>query len=177
MSAQAGPIELPADALVLLIGASGAGKSSFAARCFSADAVLSSDAYRARVAGDEADQSASDAAFQLLHAAASERLAMGWLTVIDATNVRHDARLPLLEAADRFGRPPVAVVFDVSLAQCLERNTRRVGRSVPARIVRRQHRMMLRALPYLAAEGLKVYRLSGAEAVDGATVSVVDVPE
>jgi hypothetical protein len=37
--------------------------------------------------------------------------------------------------------------------------------------------MMLRALPYLAAEGLKVYRLSGAEAVDGATVSVVDVPE
>ena len=45
-------LEIPDPSLVLLVGAAGAGKTTFAARHFPPDEVLSSDAYRALVSGD-----------------------------------------------------------------------------------------------------------------------------
>ena len=86
ISAMASPlatIALPADALVLLIGPAGSGKTSLAARLFQPDAVLSSDALRAELSGDPANQAVSRLAFRLLHDRASRRLAAGRLTVID----------------------------------------------------------------------------------------------
>jgi len=49
-------IELPEPCLVVLIGAAGSGKSTLAARLFAPDEVLSSDANRALLTGDAADQ-------------------------------------------------------------------------------------------------------------------------
>ena len=54
-------IRIPNSALVLLIGASGSGKSTFASRHFDAPTVISSDQLRGAFAGDEADQHATDA--------------------------------------------------------------------------------------------------------------------
>jgi predicted kinase len=162
VSAEQIQIVLPADALVLLIGPAGSGKSTFAARHFPAAAVLSSDAFRGLVSGNRADQSATQAAFRLLHDAADQRLARGLLTVIDATNVRHEARDALVELAERHERPQVAIVFDLSVAECLARNANRpVGQVVPSRAVRRQHRLFQRAVPHLGAEGFRVVRLRG----------------
>jgi len=163
-------IQVPAGALVLLVGPAGSGKSTFAQRHFAPDEVVSSDAYRAVVSGDEADQSATDAAFRLLHRRVEERLARGLLTVVDATNVLHWARQPLLQLAVRHGRPAVAIVFDVDLEQALSWNEARRGRHVPPSVVRRQHRLMLRSLPHLAEEGLSVHVLSGALGVSAAEV-------
>ena len=56
-------IDIADPSLVVLIGAAGAGKSTFAARHFADDEVLSSDRYRRLVSGDEADQAATRAAF------------------------------------------------------------------------------------------------------------------
>ena len=75
---------LPDDALVLLIGPSGSGKSTWAAKRFRHDQILSSDAFRALVAGDAADQSATADAFKVLHLVAKSRLRRGLLTVVDA---------------------------------------------------------------------------------------------
>ena len=167
-------ITLPASALVLLVGPAGSGKSTFARRHFPPDAVLSSDAFRAVVSGNEADQSATEAAFRMLHAAADLRLARGLLTVVDATNVTQAAREPLLAMAERHGRPAVAICFELSLAECLAWNALRPGRMVPARVVRRQHATFLRAVPHLTAEGFHVERLHGPRDVSEARVSLAE---
>ena len=146
-------LSLPADALLVLIGPSGAGKSTFAARHFAPTQILSSDAMRAMVADDPGDQAATDAAFELLHAALEHRLARGRLTVVDATNVESWARSRLVAAARRHARPAVALVFDLPLAICLERNEARGDRRIPPAAVRRQHARLDSSLTSLAGEG------------------------
>jgi predicted kinase len=144
---------LPKDALVVLIGPAGSGKSTFAARHFQPTAVLSSDAFRAIVSDDPDDQDATADAFRLLYAAVRARLRRGRLTVIDATNVVPSARAAALSVARRYGRPAVAIVFDRPLEVCLAWNAARTGRSVPGATVRHHHRLMERAVPGLASEG------------------------
>jgi hypothetical protein len=63
--------------LIVLIGAAGAGKSSWAAAHYPAEQVLCLDQLRAVVSGDECDQDATGAAVELLLAAVHYRLATG----------------------------------------------------------------------------------------------------
>ncbi|MEX1297209.1 MAG: AAA family ATPase [Candidatus Limnocylindrales bacterium] len=155
---------LPSDALVLLVGPSGSGKSTWAGARFAPGAVLSSDAFRALVAGDAADQSATADAFKVLHTVARARLRRGLLTVVDATNLTEGARRSLLRLAARAERPAVAVAFAVSLERCLAQNAARPGRRVPDEVVRRHHRDMQRALEHLPREGFaRVHILGDAE--------------
>jgi predicted kinase len=144
------PITIPAGALVALVGVSGSGKSTFAARHFGPTQVLSSDAFRAIVADDPADQRASRAAFELLHLAARRRLERGRLTVIDATSVSRAARTGLVRLARSTRRPAVAIVLDPPLAVCLARNAARLDRTVAEDVVHRQHAELKR---WLAADG------------------------
>lgn len=104
---------IPDPSLVLLVGAAGAGKSTLAARLFAADEIVSSDALRAVVSGDEADQRASAVAFRILHRTLDRRLPNGLLTVVDATNVVAAHRRPLITRAMAAGFPLVAIVLDV----------------------------------------------------------------
>ena len=108
--------------------------------------------FREMVADDASDQTASRDAFQLLHAVARARLQRGLLTVIDATNLQRSARKPLLALAARFGRPAVAVVFDVPLDVLLERNANR-ARSVPEDVIRRHHGLMAAPVADIETEG------------------------
>jgi protein phosphatase len=169
-------IAVPAGALVVLVGVSGSGKSTFAAAHFKPTQVLSSDAFRAIVADDPADQRASRAAFELLHLAARRRLERGRLTVVDATSVSRAARTGLLGLARSTRRPAVAIVLDPPLSVCLARNAERVDRIVAEEIIRRQHVELQRWLAVeggLIAEGFaSVHRLANpAAAVELAIAS------
>src|SRR5260370_42039294 len=95
-------ISIPELSLVLLIGPSGSGKSSFARNHFLLTEVVSSDFCRALVADNENDQSATGDAFDLLHAIVRKRLSRGKLTVIDATNVQPEARKSLIALAKEY---------------------------------------------------------------------------
>lgn len=104
---------LPDPSLVVLIGAAGSGKSTLATRLFAPDEIVSSDALRAVVSGDEADQTASRIAFRILHRTVARRLAAGRFTVVDATNVVASVRRPLIASARAAGLPVTAIVFDL----------------------------------------------------------------
>src|SRR5450759_3482391 len=97
MTTQLSGSSIAQGALVVLIGPSGSGKSTFAQQHFKPTQVVSSDACRAMVADDEADQAATTAAFAVLHCIVEQRLRAGRLTVVDATNVQAKARRPLLD--------------------------------------------------------------------------------
>jgi protein phosphatase len=118
-------LEIPELSLVVLVGAAGSGKSTFAARQFRPSEVLESDAFRAMVADDPADQLASPDAFEVLHLVAAKRLARRRLTVVDATNLQAHARRPLRELAGRYHCALVAIVFDLPEEVCQQWNRRR----------------------------------------------------
>ncbi|MGW3419651.1 polynucleotide kinase-phosphatase [Streptomyces phaeochromogenes] len=158
--------------LVVLIGASGSGKSTFARKHFKPTEVISSDFCRGLVADDENDQSASGDAFDVLHYIAGKRLAAGRRTVVDATNVQQESRKQLIELARKYDVLPIAVVLDVPEEVCAERNASRTDRAdMPRRVIQRHTRELRRSLRHLEREGFrKVHVLRGVEEAESAEV-------
>lgn len=158
--------------LVLLIGPAGSGKSTFAARHFKPTEVISSDWCRALVSDNPNNQAVTPDAFKLVHLLAELRLKRRRLAVVDATNVGRADRSPLLQIAAERRRPVTAIVFDVPLDLCLERDAARAERRVGAIRIGRQWDALQRNLPLLADEGYAaVHVLRTAEDLD--TVRVV----
>jgi protein phosphatase len=175
----AGPIlRLPEPSLVVLVGAAGAGKSTLAARLFPPDAILSSDALRARISGDEADQRATRTAFAILDRQLDARLAAGRTTVVDATSVTPFARRGLLRRAAAHGVPAIALVLDLEPALVLARNAKRPGRVVPEPAVRRQLAELAASLrDGLEVEGFAaVHVVRTAASLDALSVERATVP-
>lgn len=158
--------------LVVLVGASGSGKSTFARRHFRATEVISSDFCRGLVSDDENDQSATRDAFDVLHYIAGKRLAAGRRTVVDATSVQSDARRALIDLARAHDVLPIAVVLDVPEEVCAARNAARTDRAdMPRRVIARHIRELRRSLRQLEREGFrKVHVLRGVEEIENATV-------
>ena len=164
-------LQVPGDALVLLIGIAASGKSTFAARHFLPTEVLSSDALRAMITDDPHAQGATDDAFDLLHRLLAMRLRRGRRTVVDATNVEGWARAELLGIARRHRRPVVAIVLDLPLDVAMERNLGRPQPRPPNAALRRQHRWLQDTLVELPHEGLAaIHHLRTPADVDAASV-------
>src|SRR5579883_339916 len=164
-------IMIPEFSLVVLVGSSGSGKSTFARQHFKATEVLSSDFCRGLVSDDENDQKATKAAFEVLHFVAAKRLAAGKLTVIDATSVQAEDRKPLLNLARQYHALTVAVVFHLPEKLCLERNQLRPDRDFGPHVIRRQQMQLRRSLRGLREEGLHhCYVLTSPEQVDAVTI-------
>ncbi|WBA43315.1 polynucleotide kinase-phosphatase [Hymenobacter canadensis] len=168
MSQNTTSLKLPELSLVLLIGTSGAGKSTFARRLFQATEIVSSDQCRALVADDENDQSATPEAFALLHYLVGLRLKRGLLTVVDATNVQPEARKTLIQLARDYHVLPTAVVLDVPDRLAEDRNRQRAERQHLGRhVIPNQRQQLRRSLKSLKQEGFRhVYHLRGPEEID-----------
>jgi len=164
-------ITIPDLALVVLVGASGSGKSTFAKLRFKPYETLSSDFCRGLVSNEENDQGATNAAFATLHFIAAQRLERGLLTVVDATNVQPEARKPLVELARKYHVLPVAIVFDLPERVCQDRNAHRPDRAFGPHVVRNQNSQLRRSLRNLQREGFRhVYVLRSVEEVDAAVI-------
>jgi protein phosphatase len=148
-------LAVPELSLVVLIGVSGSGKSTFARAHFKPTEVISSDFCRGLVADDENDQSATTQAFELLNYIVGLRLAAGRLTVVDATNVQPDARRKLVALAREHDVLPVAIVLDLPERLCLDRNSGRPDRNFGEHVVRRQRDQLRRGLKGLQREGFR----------------------
>ena len=168
-------LEVPALSLVLLVGATGSGKSTFGRAHFKPTEVISSDYCRGLVADDENDQAATPDAFDVLDYIVGKRLAAGRLTVVDATNVQPDARRKLVALAREHDVLPVAIVLDLPERLCADRNATRPDRQFGPQVLRRQRDQLRRGLKGMQREGIRiVHTLRSAEEV--AAVELVRTP-
>jgi protein phosphatase len=132
-------LRIPNLSLVVLIGCSGSGKSTFARKHFAASEILSSDFCRGLVSNDENSQDATTDAFDVLRYIAGKRLRRGLLTIIDATNVQPESRKPLVALAREHDVLPVAIVLNLPERDCQERNTLRPDRQFGPHVIRNQN--------------------------------------
>jgi predicted kinase len=145
-------LDLCGPVLVVLVGAAGSGKSTWARANFAPTEIVRTDELRARVCDDEADQDATADAGAIAHLIIAARLARGRRTVVDATNTTRLARGALLGLAAANGVDARAVVTTTPLPVCLARNNRR-ARHVPEAVLRAQHTAAAACVPGLAGEG------------------------
>jgi protein phosphatase len=165
-------IAVPEMGLVLLVGVSGSGKSTFGARHFLPTQVISSDFCRGLVADDENDQSATPDAFDVLHYIVGTRLRRGLLTVVDATNVQRDARAALVKLAKSHDVLVDAIVLDVPEQVAIGRNRDRADRQFGDHVVNRQRRDLKRSLKGMRKEGFRrVHELHGVDEIEAVTVT------
>ncbi|WP_326610056.1 polynucleotide kinase-phosphatase [Streptomyces scopuliridis] len=166
------PLPVPDLSLVVLIGATGSGKSTFARSRFKPTEVVSSDFCRGLVSDDENDQSATGDAFDVLHYIVGKRLAAGRLTVVDATNVQPESRKRLVRLAREHDVLPVAIVLDLPEEVCAARNAGRPDRAgMPRHVIKRHRGELRRSLRGLEREGFRrVHILRGEREVESAEI-------
>ncbi|MDR5700211.1 polynucleotide kinase-phosphatase [Agromyces aerolatus] len=164
-------LRIPQMALVLLIGSSGSGKSTFAREKFAPFETLSSDFFRGLVSNDENDQAATASAFEALRFVAAQRLTAGLLTVVDATNVRSEDRRGFVELARAHDVLPVAIVLDVPERICIDRTEARADRAFGVGVIKRQQDALRRSMRGLGREGFRrIHILGGVEEIEAATI-------
>jgi protein phosphatase len=159
-------IAIPSPAVVVLIGAAGAGKSTLARRLFGPDEILSSDELRGAIRGDPTDQSVTRVAFSILHRELVRRLALRRTVVVDATNLTHAGRVAILRRAAIAGVPVIAIVLVPPAADVHARNAARPTGVVPREAVDRQ----LAAAAALGADRRAIVERLAAEGFAGVDV-------
>ena len=145
-------LRLPAPCVIVLVGASGSGKSTWAQNNAPADSIVSSDRLRAMVGTGEHDLRASADAFDVLELIVERRLKRQLTTVIDTLGLDAERRAKWREAATRHGLPIFAFGFDVSAREARVRLGSR-GRAVPGSVVKQQIAAWHSVRDHLADEG------------------------
>jgi alkanesulfonate monooxygenase SsuD/methylene tetrahydromethanopterin reductase-like flavin-dependent oxidoreductase (luciferase family)/predicted kinase len=145
-------VPLPDPAIVVLVGAAGSGKSTWAAAHYRRAEIVSSDELRSVVGSGTADLDASADAFDLLERIVAARLSRGLTTVVDTLGLDVERRRGWLAAARTAALPAVAVVLDTPGDECRHRNSLR-DRPVPAGVLADQVRRVAVVRDDLVAEG------------------------
>ena len=146
-------LKIPEIALVMLVGASSSGKSTFAKKHFLPTEIISSDNCRALISDDENNLAVTKEAFEVVHFLAKKRLELGKLVVIDALNIRRDDRAKLVQLAKDNYALAVAVVLDNSIKTLLERHENRSDRNFPKSVIDKQYNDYKQSLRSLKFEG------------------------
>jgi len=168
-------IQIPELSLVILIGPTGSGKSSFAGKHFKPTEIVSSDACRGLVSDQENSQAASVDAFALARYITGLRLKNGLLTVIDATNVQEEARKDWIRLAKEYHCLPVAIILNMPEKVCAQRNALRSDRNFGTHVIPQHISQLKRSLKKLKYEGFRhIIELRSPEEVDAITGIIRD---
>ena len=140
--------------LVVLVGPSASGKSTWAAAHFRPDEIVSSDRLRAVVGTGERDLAASADAFSVLELVVAARVRRRLTTVVDTLGLDPARRAAWRELAARAGAPCVAVAVGTPAAECRRRNAARPpGERLPPKVLGGQLAAFAEQRPGLDAEG------------------------
>jgi F420-dependent oxidoreductase-like protein len=145
-------LPLPSPSLVVLIGPSASGKSTWAAETFAPAETVSSDLLRGMVGAGPDDQRAGAAAFDLLERIVAARVGRRLTTVIDTLGFDTEARRRWVALARDASMPAFAIVFDADADLTGRRNAER-PRSVPKTVLARQHTRMKKVLIEVEDDG------------------------
>lgn len=168
-------IKVPELSLIVLMGASGSGKSTFARKLFKETEIVSSDKCRGLVSDDENNQAASADAFALARHITSLRLKNGLLTVIDATNVQEEGRKDWVKLAREYHVLPVAIILNLPEKVCIERNALRPDRNFGSHVIPQHISQLKRSIKKLKLEGFRhVIEIRSLEEVEAITEIVRD---
>jgi len=167
---------LPDPAMVVLAGAAGSGKSSWAGERFRTAEVVSSDALRAAVGSGPADLDASAEAFALLDQIVAARSKRSLTTVIDTLGLDQERRASYRRLAREAGLPAVLVIMNTAAAVCRERNRER-DRPVPAPVLTDQLRKIKRLLDAAHDEGWDQILIAEEHSAADAPIDVQPTPD
>ena len=125
---------LPKGSLLVVAGASGAGKSTMLHRIMEDHQVVSADRFRGMLSGDEGDQSVTPQAWRLANQLIQDRLLLGQTTAVDSLALQERARRSLLEMAGKARTTAHFLMLWTPLDECLDGQLQR-ERQVPPAVV------------------------------------------
>lgn len=127
--------------MTMMVGLPASGKSTYAQEIAkkSNAIVLSSDAIRWELFGDETDQDHNQKVFQELHKRTKEWLCAGRDVIYDATNISSKRRRAFLNELTKIDCIKNCVIIATPYEQCLENNRSR-ARQVPEWAIERMYR-------------------------------------
>ncbi len=163
MTETATALDIPALALVVLVGASGSGKTTFAREKFGESEVISSDNYRVAGANNSNALSSPRDSFEVLCLTAGRMLDAGKLVVIDSTNVQPASRRALIDLARAHDVLPIAIVLDLPEETCLERTRNRDEGDLGASAIRQQRDQLKRSFPVPGRQGFHAVHVLSTE--------------
>lgn len=163
-------IGLPDPSLVLLFGARGAGKSTFARRFFDSSEIVSLEECR-RMVGDDVAAKPSNDAMELFQTIVQNRLYAGKLVVVDADNSNAELRRSLVTLARRHHLFAIGIALRIDERICIERNASRSDCVVSPYDVKRGVEAVRKMIESYGREGIRdMHVLDSPEAMDQAVV-------
>lgn len=106
---------IPLHSLIIMVGPTGGGKSTIAAKKFAEYEIVSSDSIRYELTGDLLRQDTNDVVFREINRRVALKLDIGERAVVDSTNLRKRDRLGLVDIALRHGVPVFYIVANRDL--------------------------------------------------------------
>ena len=145
-------VNISDDALVLMLGPSSSGKTTFVSNWFPQHVIIHSDEFRLRTCNDVNIMSATNDAFDVMSLLAEKRMSRGLLTVIDALNITKKFREYFVKHAVRYNRPIYAIIMMTPFTICENRHKEREMRPWDVKILRKQHKNLKRSIVELKCE-------------------------
>ena len=149
---------LPRRTLLVLCGATGSGKSTFAAQRFPATSVVSSDRCRGMVCDDENEQAFNRDAFDLFYYILRKRMHNGFFSVADSTALKPVAREELRKISRSYGYYGCLLILVTPPEICLQRDRQR-ARQVGESVIRYHDGLLPQVLEDAPKEGWERIRI------------------